>query len=245
MTNQYQTARSKLREHLISAGTIDHMFYGPTSEQYWSEPIKLVAVNMEPYGYEGTGHFEVTRKELINWIYDVGNTKTKTTRYTLAILSVALACYRAKISPSRALLSAAYANDEEIEATLDRTVYYNIRAQSNTRKPQDYSAISAVGQSEVGRLIWNEIMALQPDVILVGGHAGLAAVNGLLGDRARLSFRGSINIDLVLIQSISHPSRPAYNHWCKAITRILEWKEKEPNPTLFKSRSKNFFLTFF
>jgi hypothetical protein len=226
MPIQYQIARSKLREHLTGAGTTDHMFYGPTSEQYWNESLKLVAVNMEPYGYEGTGHFEVTRDELINWIYDAGNTGTKTTRYTLAILATALLCFREKTPPSRDLLSAAFASDDKIEDALDRTVYYNIRAQSNTQKPQDYAAISAVGQSEGGRLVWHEIMALRPDVILVGGQAGLAAVNGLLGTQGNLSFRGSMNIGSVLIQSISHPSRPAYNDWCDAIKRIIEWMKK-------------------
>ncbi len=225
MNNSYTDARAKLLGHLTSNGVVDHMFYGPTSDRYWTEPFKLVAVNMEPYGYEGTGRYEVVRDELINWIYDAGKTNTKTTRYTLTILGAVLDCIQNGSEPSRELLSSVYSNDEKIEDTLDRTVYYNIRAQSNSAKPQDYAAIAAVGSSEAGRLVWDEIMALKPDAILVGGQAGLAAVNGLIGSNYVLKFRESVSIGSTLIQSISHPSRPAYDHWCDAVTRITKWKK--------------------
>jgi len=181
---------------------------------------------MEPYGYEGTGHYEVLRDELIDWIYDAGKTNTKTTRYTLTILGAAMHCFSNRTSPSRELLSSIYANDDLIEDALDRTVYYNIRPESNSHKPQDSAAISAVGYSEIGRLVWDEILSLKPDAILVGGKAGLVAVNRLLGTKGNLGFRKDIGVDSSLIHSISHPSRPAYDSWCTAIQRIIEWKIK-------------------
>jgi hypothetical protein len=226
MQHQYAEARTKLREYLTRTGITDHMFYGPTSEQYWKESFKLVAVNMEPYGYERTGYYEVPRDELVNWIYDEGNTRTRTTRYTLTILGAALTCFHDKVSPSRELLSSIYADGERVEGILDRTVYYNIRAQSNTQKPQDFAAISAVGRSEAGRLVWNEILSLNPDVIVIGGQAGLAAINELLASHETLNFRGSLIVGSLLLQSISHPSRPAYNAWCDAIGRIVKWKNE-------------------
>ncbi|MDX2110139.1 MAG: hypothetical protein SFY80_07865 [Verrucomicrobiota bacterium] len=227
MIHKFHEARASLRKHLLDSGATHHMFYGPTTDRYWNEPFKVVAVNMEPYGYEKMGVFDVTRDDLIDWIYDAGDTGTKTTRYTFAVLHVALACFQKKIAASREMLSAAFANDDMIEDTLDRTIYYNIRAQSNSVKPQDYAAISAVGHSDTGRYIWAEIMALRPDVVFVGGHAGLAAVNQLLSPQGPIGFRNSAVVDGCLIYSIPHPSRPAYDAWCLAINNTLNWMNEK------------------
>ena len=225
MIEQYNKARKNLLDHISNSGIAHHMFYGPTSHQFWDESFKLVAVNMEPYGYEQLGIYQVDRDELINWIYDAGNTRTKTTRYTMTILGAVLTCLQDGIAPSRELLRSIYKNCDKIEDTLDRTAYYNIRAQSNSSKPQDYAAISEVGKTETGRLIWSEILSLNPDVIVVGGRAGLEAINRLLEHGKSLNFRNSLDYGALLIQSITHPSRPAYNHWVDAIQNILEWKK--------------------
>jgi len=203
------------------------MFYGPTTDRYWVEPFKIVALNMEPYGYENMGIVDVTRDDLIEWICDAGKTGTRTTRYTLAIVSVALACYEKNIPATREMLSFAFSDYELIKNTLDRTAYYNIRAQSNSAKPQNYAAISEVGQSDTGQYIWDEIMALKPNVIFVGGHAGLAAVNQLLSPLNRMQFRNSAKVGECLIHSISHPSRPAYDAWCLAINQSVNWMHEK------------------
>ncbi len=227
MQQTYIETRSNLKRYLVESGVTHHMFYGPTTDRYWSEPFKLVAVNMEPYGYEKMGLLDITRDDLVDWIYDAGGTRTKTARYTLTILGVALECFQRGMSPSREMLSRIYSNDDVIEDTLDRTVYYNIRPQSNSQKPQDYAAISSVGASELGRHIWAEIKALKPNVIFVGGQAGLSAVNQLIAPSGPVYFRGSEEIDGCLVSSIPHPSRPAYDSWCAAIQNALSWMNQK------------------
>ncbi len=227
MKQHFQEARANLRNGLSKAGETHHMFYGPTSDLYWEQDLKIIAVNMEPYGYQDCGLFQVKRDDLIDWIYDAGGTGTKTTRYTLAIMALIRRCVHDKLTPSKQLLSESYHDSSLIEETLDRTVYYNIRPQSNHQKPQDYSAISSVGESSIGKLVWSEITSLSPDIILVGGQAGLEAVNELIGSEHSLTFRGYAEVDGILIHSIPHPSRPAYEDWCEASKNCLNWLKQK------------------
>ena len=50
--HQHFEAQSNTKDYLRSKGVSDHMIYGPVSDQYWREPLRVVAINMEPYGYE-------------------------------------------------------------------------------------------------------------------------------------------------------------------------------------------------
>ena len=193
------------------------MFYGPTSERYWDEMYRVVAINMEPYGYNDAGLFHVNRDELIRWIYDAGKTKTKTTRYTLCFLSGLLAHLNNNSIIDNNYFRRAYANSEIIEDILDRTVYYNIRPQSNIHKPQDYSAIASVGDSEYGPMIWEEIQALEPHLVFISGHAGLDALNAILKLPRSVRFCEGVFHDRIYIQSIPHPSRPSYSYWKQVV----------------------------
>ena len=197
------------------------MFHSPATDRYWSEPFRVMILNMEAYGYDG--HCEVDRDMLIDWLYDAGNTRTRTTRYSLAILSVLLKRLEMSSEASWDALQAAYGDDTLLEETLDRTVYFNIRPETNVRKEQDYAAIAGVGSSEVGQLIWAEIQALEPHVILVGGQAGLEALNGVAAFNSPIAFRGSL-VDPagLVIQSISHPSRPQYEEWSSVIESVAQ-----------------------
>lgn len=197
------------------------MFHGPVTDRYWSEPFRLMILNMEAYGYDG--YCEVDRDTLIDWLYDAGDTGTRTTRYSLAILSVLLKRLEGASEASWGALQASYGDDALLEDTLDRTVYFNIRPETNTRKEQDYAAISSVGSSDIGQFIWAEIQALAPHVILVGGQAGLEALNGVSTIDPPIPFRGSIVAPSgVIIQSISHPSRPKYDEWASAIESVAQ-----------------------
>ena len=199
------------------------MFYSPATNQYWAEPFRIAAINMEPYGYENTGVYNIERDELVSWIYDAGNCGTRTTRYTMTLLSVILSSLECSTTPTPEEFRSAFGDDEKIMNALDRTVYYNIRPQSNTQKAQDYAAISSTGGSEIGRLVWDEIQALDPHVILIAGQAGLAALNQLLLLQQPLRFRGSLIHNGILIHSIAHPSRPSYSEWVSIVMRIVKW----------------------
>jgi len=218
---QFAQAREAVRQHLEENGIPDHMHYGPVSDRYWGEPCKLVAINMEPYGYQGCGWVDVGRDVLFGWIYDEGGTGTRTARYTFALLSVALAHLSGDEEPTREGFRSAYGSSEGIEDALERTVYYNIRPDSNDNKAQDFRRIAETGDAGLGCLVWDEIRALEADALLVGGRAGLAAVNRLTGMDTWIPFRGSgISPEGFLVQSIPHPSRANYAVW-EEVVRAL------------------------
>lgn len=224
---QHSEAQSNTKDYLRSKGVSDHMIYGPVSDQYWREPLRVVAINMEPYGYESSGFYPVDRDTLHNWVYDVGGTRTRTTRYTMALMGVVLAQQENGGMPVRSVFQEAYLNHDRIDETIERTAYYNIRPDSNHQKAQDYGAISAVGESELGRLLWKEILALDAHIMLVSGHAGLASVNSLIRPMEPLCFRDAcVHPDGFLIYSIAHPSRPNYAEWGKVVERIRKWRSR-------------------
>ena len=122
--------------------------------------------------------------------------------------------------PSRESIAAAYQNKCLLEQTLDRTVYYNIRSKSNVNKKENFAAIVAMGPSNIGALIWAEILALDPHVLIISGNAGLLALNVLAKLKPILHLRQQVSWNGVLIQSIAHPSRPNYAAWCSVIDGI-------------------------
>jgi len=224
----FNRARSETISFLDTRGIADHMLHGPTSDKYWDEPLRLVAVNMESYGYDG--RHEVNHATLIDWLYDAGNTGTKTTRRTLAILSL----LRRRLLTSKPAnwgdFQATCADDKELEIELGRCVYYNIRPESNKVVQQNASAISAVGSSEIGSLIWNELLALDPHVMLISGHAGLAALNGLAHLDTPLKYKGNtVHTQGFVIQSFGHPAYPRYNDWAAMIEDVAQIKQGGKN----------------
>ena len=203
------------------------MIYGPTSDEYWNEPVRIVALNMEPYGYDGSGLYPVDLKVLMDWIYAKGRNRPRTARYTFALMSTIISHLENNITPSQDLCRKAHSDEAGINRTLARTAYYNIRPDSNSKKNQDFGAIASVGTSELGRLIWKEIRALDPHLLLVSGKAGLVALNNLIGMNAPIKFRDSYaHPDGFLIQSIAHPSRPKYHEWVKVVEGIWRWKKE-------------------
>jgi hypothetical protein len=219
--DSFITARGATRDFLARSAAEHHMFHGPATDRYWSEPLRVMILNMEAYGYDG--HCEVDRDTLIDWLYDAGNTGTRTTRYSLAILSVLLKRLEKSSDASWDALQAAYGDDTLLEDTLDRTVYFNIRPETNENKAQDFAAIAGVGTSEVGQLIWTEMQALEPHVILVSGQAGLIALNGVASIDPPIPFRGSyVTPSGLIIHSIAHPARPHYEEWASVIESVAQ-----------------------
>ena len=232
----FQSARSSTKKFLRDKGITKHNFYGPFSDQYWDEPFRIVAVNMESYGYPDL--YEYERDDLIDWLNDVGKVRTRTARYTLSIQKVLLDIMNFGKLPTRESFTAAYGDIKTLERTLDRTVYFNIRPESNGIRAQNVAAIAATGKSDIGAFLWRELLALDPHIILISGIAGLAALNGCAKIDPPLRFREKTPIsNRLLIQSIAHPSRPDYTTWCSIIEGIAQWfnqgKETKSNEPLF------------
>lgn len=218
---QFEQARKATRDFLVARNIENHMFHGPVSDRYWTQRFRLVAVNMESYGYDG--RHEVNREYLIDWMNDAGKTGTRTVRRTLAILTVLNRRLLHGEKASWGGLHAAYADETMLEDTLDSTVYYNIRPESNPNKKQDFAAIVAVGSSNIGPLLWSELCAFDPHVMLISGQAGLAALSGIASLTPPLSFRGMmVHPEGFIIQSIEHPSRPRYNQWAVMVEDVAK-----------------------
>ncbi len=221
---QHQISQLRIRDFLKTTGVKHHMFYGPTSPTYWDEPIRIVALNMEPYGYENEGHMQVDRDTLIDWIYPAKGHPHHTARYSYTIISVLLECIEEKAFPCKDDFQCTFADDTKIERAMERSVYYNLRPESNSQITQDVAAILSVGESELGRLIWEDIKTLDPHLLIVSGKAGLSSLNSLLRLSKPLSFCGHcVQPDGLFIQSMSHPSRPNYSKWSDLAEDIINW----------------------
>lgn len=224
MTKAHFTeARHRTLVHLRDTGIEHHMLHGPASNSYWAAPLRVLAVNMESYGYDECGHWDVDYACLLDWMYDRGHTGTKTVRYTLAIVKALTDSHATKASPSPQQLRTAYADAPGLEATLLQTAYYNIRPTSNPQKPEDAASIVASGSTLLSDFVRDEMMALAPNVILVSGHSGLAAFNAMWHLEPPLRYLGSMRHSCgTVIQSIRHPSRPNYAAFTLAISNALK-----------------------
>ena len=219
---EYCTAQAETLAYINAQGIVDHIVYGPMSDRYWSEPVRMVAINLEPWGYGGCGIFRAVDSELRKWIDDSNSgQRSKTARGTFALMTVALSHLGGGNKASRASFQAAYRDRKLLEQTLLRTTYYNMRPESNSSKNQNIKAITSVGSSDLGHLIWREIKALDPHVLFVSGKAGLAALNVLLGLGKPIGFRECFtHPDGYIVQSIAHPSRANYSQWTAAVEAV-------------------------
>lgn len=193
------------------------MFYGPASDEYWSAPLRVLAVNMEPYGYEDCGHTEVDLPCLVRWIR-----AAKTTRCTFATLRTLIDAHAEGTLPTYEYLKMASSDEKGLEAVVRRTAYFNIRPTSNANKEQDISSITASGLDATAQFIRDEMMALEPHVVFVSGHAGLAAFNAMWMLNPGLRFLESRwHSKSMLLQSIRHPSRANYTEYASIIANLV------------------------
>lgn len=214
-------AQQKTRIFLKKTNTLHHMFYGPISDEYYSNPIKILLINMEPYGYEECGNVDIDEKTLFAWLQDAGKTNTRTVRYSMAFTQVLLNCIHKKNNANRHLLKQAYKDVKELKNTAKRIVYYNIRPTSNSNKSQDSQKIIESGLGDLSKHIFNEMNSLEPTIIIVGGKAGLKAFNSMWG--TKVVYKELYQAENgILIQSIRHPSRPKYEEYVQNINNITE-----------------------
>ncbi len=219
----FTAARQRTLNHLRDASIEHHMLHGPASDDYWSAPLRVLAVNMESYGYDECGHWNVDYDCLLDWMYDRGDTGTKTVRYTVAIIKALTDAHATKTSANPEELRAAYADAPALEATLRQTAYYNIRPTSNPEKPEDAASIVASGTTPLSDFVRDEMLALAPHVILVSGHSGLAAFNAMWRLDPPLHYLASMRHSCgAVIQSMRHPSRPNYTAFAATISNALQ-----------------------
>ena len=215
--HDFVLARQRTRQFLQDTGNIHHMFYGPTSDEYWSAPLRILAVNMEPYGYEDCGHTEVDLQQLLDWI-DVA----KTPRRTFGIIRTLVNAFSDGILPTYEHLQMSCSDRTGLEAMARQSVYYNIRPTSNPNKEQDAAGIIASGSNTTAQFIRNEMMALEPHIIFVSGHAGLAAFNAMWQLDPKLRFlKSRWHSKTLLLQSIRHPSRAKYEECASCIVDVV------------------------
>lgn len=216
-------ARQRTLDHLRDAGIEHHMLHGPASDDYWSAPLRVLAVNMESYGYDECGHWKVDLACLLDWMYDRGDTGTKTVRYTLAIIKALVDAHASNYLPSTEHFRTAYADAPSLEAVLRQIAYYNIRPTSNPEKPEDTASIVASGSIPVSEFVRDEMLALAPHVILVSGHSGLAAFNAMWRLDPPLRYLASMRHPCgAVIQSMRHPSRPNYTAFATTVSNALQ-----------------------
>lgn len=198
------------------------MLHGPASDEYWSAPLRVLAVNMESYGYDECGLWTVDLPCLLDWMYDEGGTRTRTVRYTLAIIKTLFDAYAGKGMQGRESLRSAYADAAGLERVLPMITYYNIRPTSNPEKREDVASIISSGSGPISNYIRDEMLALDPEVILVAGHAGLAAFNAMWRLTPALGYLDSLRHNSgAVIQSVRHPSRPNYNAFASTVAKII------------------------
>ena len=228
MKSIYQAARRRTEETLSELNIEHHMFYEPTTNSYWDQQVKVLTINLEPYGYEDCGRYHVKRDDLMDWMYDVGHTRTRTTRNTVAASKVLLDGFYKRKEPSPQALRNSYRNKDGLEKTLDRICYYNIRPVSNYEKPQSWDRGNLDHQGAIAECIKEELISLNPDIIIVSGQQTINAVRKLLCPNTLLSYLGEGICIGCKIVSVKHFSRPSYaplsESICKAVDYLIENK---------------------
>ncbi len=226
----FKQARYKTEKYLEETGTKKHMFYGPASDKYWSAPLRVLLLNMEPYGYEKCDLVNVDYDVLKQWLFDAGKTRTRTVRNSISIAYTLIeAVYNGK-EPSEEAMRKAYQCRDLLESALQTVAYYNIRPTSNSEKPQDGLEICNSGLGEISKLIRAELKALEPHVIFVSGKAGLAAFNAMWDTQLR--FRQRHWDGKTVIQSIRHPSRISYSESSKMIAEVAKCVKETGHATV-------------
>ncbi len=218
----YTFSKQQTRQHLQDIGCEHHMFHAPAADDYWNAPLRVLAVNMESYGYDKSGFVDVDFDCLLEWMYDSGNTGTRTVRYTFALVRTLIDAYVDGAIPSPSNLKMAYKDRKGLESVVKKVAYYNIRPTSNPNKKQDAKSITASGTSTTADFIRVEMVALDPHVIFVSGEPGLAAFNAMWRLTPPLRFRNRYrHSDSLLIQSIKHPAYPDYNEYARIISEVV------------------------
>jgi len=219
MQETLEKIHRELDAALDEAGVDHHMHYGPVSDKYWSERLKILLINLEPYGYQDNGRLRVDRSCLLDWAWDKGATRTRTVRYTLATAAALLRCYDRNETLIPETIKEAYQQPQFFEDALDRTCYYNIRADSHTQKAQRLGIPTETLVDLKFAALKAEFDTLEPDLIIVSGIQATAILNRvmLLTDNS-LSYLGQVMIGKTRLVSVRHFSRPRY----RSLVGVLE-----------------------
>ena len=211
MKTDHERAQSETRNVVDDMNVPHHMFYSPTSDQYWDQRLKVLCVNLEPYGYEGHRRYEVSRADLIGWMFEAGTGrhKSRTVRNTMAAAAVLIKGFELNIGIQADDFSAAYKNKPWLTNTLEKVCYYNIRPASNSVKNEaNRSAKDYTGRMAIS--IANEIKALDSDVILVSGAKATDVLLNFMQITPGFIINGVAQAGSAVVLSVKHFSRPSY-----------------------------------
>jgi len=220
---EYNNNHQKYIDYVKDQKIEHYMFYGPISDQYWEQKTKILIINMEPYGYEDCELGQVDKDTLLDWLHDQGNTKTRTIRNSVLFTKSLLESMQSKITPTELSFKKSYQDIKSLEELLPKIVIYNIKSTSNNKKNQDYKGIINTNKGLLGDYLKKDITLLEPDIILVSGHAGLIAFKRIMGIANNFSNENNLVVhNGILISSIKHFSRSSYSNWIEIIKGIIE-----------------------
>lgn len=220
MQPAFLEARQKTMAILKETNIKHHMFYQPTSANYWNEPFKLLMLNLEPYGYEDCGFVDVDEACLTGWMFDEGDTGTRTLRYSTAAAAVLLDNYHNKTSPTPEAFRDAYKDTELLKTALGRICYYNLRTSSHFQKQQS-NTVSKELKSKLGNAILQELLCLEPTVIILSGAQVTRAFKELLFRNDLINNLDGTKFENTIFMEVKHFSRPRYHELCKAFKAVL------------------------
>lgn len=211
--SDFEKQKRATEQFLKNNGIGKHMVHGPIDDLYWKQPVKILMINEEAYGYD---YQIVDKKCLWDWVADAGKTKSKTAKTTVAFAAILLKVIEHGEVPSPSSVQSVRRDMKLLESTLDRICYYNIKSTSNDRKPEDKLGIIASGSNEISGYIKNEILALDADLIFVSGKPGTAAFAKMFG-LEKLRYLGTASMGGTHVQSLRHMSRANYTEYATAI----------------------------
>jgi hypothetical protein len=213
----FEKQKRTTEQFLKNKGIGKHMVYGPVDDLYWKQPVKILMINEEAYGYD---YQIVDKKCLWEWVTDAGKTKSKTAKTTVAFAAMLLKALEQGAVPSPSNVQSVRRDLKLLESTLDRICYYNIKSTSNDRKPEDKLGIIACGSNEISGYIKNEILALDANLIFVSGKPGTVAFAKMFG-LEKLRYLGTASMGGARVQSLRHMSRANYTEYAAAIKTAM------------------------
>jgi hypothetical protein len=221
MKTDFDKAVRHTRDVLDLKGVSHHIFYSPTTELFWKENLKILILDIEPNGYKGHGRYNVTRDDLLYWMFDEGSYRTRSIRYTIAyVKSLYDGFYKRRIQNEDSFRQAYHDKDSLIK-TLDKICYYYIRPFSYQVKSKKTSSILD-GQNEIAKCVANEIQSLGADHIVVSGNQQIQFSSYLLLNAKTMIYPNVYQFNDQLISFLKKNPRLSYPQSKSILEKSLE-----------------------
>jgi hypothetical protein len=201
---------------LENEGIEDYMSYLPFSKQYWAEKIKICVCNLETYGYQDCGPTVVHIERYKDWIVRKNRTCTNTAVFINGLLSslngTALGTKE---------LQKTYRNVEILIESMNKITYMNYRKATNSKPNANYNSIS-YEVSKYAQFYRDFFNLIEPNIIIIGGQAGVTYFNRLGLTDEKLTYGGFVKTNNTYVFSVAHFSRTSYTYMQEEIQNIVE-----------------------